>query len=84
MYRFVTRAAKISLCATAIAGSLLAAGMAAAAPQTQAQQPRVFAPHCAARPRCVSNVCARSGRCLLGNHVVMSGCLIYTCTRGTR
>ena len=30
------------------------------------------------------NVCARSGRCSLGCHVQVMGCLLYTCTGAPR
>ncbi|MGO9171301.1 MAG: hypothetical protein ACLP7P_04970 [Rhodomicrobium sp.] len=68
--------------ALAVAAACAPAGLETAqAAQTVQPRPRVFAPNCAIRPRCPVNVCARTGRCLLGNHSVITGCLIYFCQR---
>jgi hypothetical protein len=63
------------------AGPQLEAGYAASPVQPQ---PHTFAPNCAARPKCLTNVCLRSGRCSFGNHIQPSGCLLYTCKHGAR
>ena len=83
MDKRIASIAKVSLCAAVIACSLpwLPTARAAQTARTQ-PQPRVFAPHCATRPRCAANVCARMGRCSVGKNLVPAGCLIYVCTRG--
>ena len=53
-----------------------------AAPPTHPQQPKVFAPACAMRPRCAENTCLRMGRCSVGSHTHPMGCLIYSCKHG--
>ncbi len=75
------------LCGTVILGSLPLVSPARAAPPTlpqHPQQPHVFAPNCAARPRCVENICLRMGRCSLGSHTQPMGCLFYACKHGAR
>ncbi len=68
--------AKFALCAAAIAGPLPWLEPAGA---TQAQlAPHIFTPHCAApRPNCRVNLCARRGRCSIGETTDHGGCLYY-------
>ena len=73
--------AKALFWAALIAGSIDAAF---AVPPTHPQQPKVFAPACAVRPRCAENACLRMGRCSVGSHTQPMGCLIYSCKHSAR
>ncbi len=77
----ITRA---GLCGAIILSSLSLVSPAGATPPSQPQQPRVFAPNCAIRPRCVENICLRMGRCSVGSHTQQAGCLLYACKHGAR
>jgi hypothetical protein len=71
--------AKVLFWAALIVSSIDAAF---AAPPTPQQQPKVFTPACAVRPRCGDNACLRMGRCSVGSHTQPMGCLIYSCKHG--
>jgi hypothetical protein len=80
----LARLARPALCAATMAGLGLLWNPSYAVPQKSQAQPQIFTPHCAARPRCIANVCVRSGRCKLGNQAQVTGCLLYACRSAPR
>lgn len=79
MYKLAEKKAKALFCGAILASTIAAMEAAQAAPPVQAQHPHIFTPNCAARPRCVENICLRMGRCSFGSHTQAMGCLIYAC-----
>jgi len=84
MYKIAARIVKPVACAAIIAASGLYPDASGAAPIKPQPQSQVFAPACAVRPRCVVNICVRSGRCSRAGRVQVVGCLLYACQRAPR
>jgi len=78
MHKLVPRTVQAILCGLAITSSVFV-DAGGAAPFSTQPKPPVFTPACAVRPKCIIHICVRSGRCSLGSHTQMSGCLFYAC-----
>jgi len=83
MHKLLARIARHALCTAIITGSALVSNASYAVPLKSQPQAPVFTRNCAMRLRCIANFCARSGRCSLGSHIQVTGCLLHLQERST-